>query len=156
MCSYNDCTVTCLGRLQHLSSMSQETSENIKLVKDKDLKYKAAGDQYVGRCASELNLFSKEFAVTPAYFYFFVEINDEVEREKMKKDLQKWLEIRVLNFGGVLPLTQHLIQYLFTIVCYHHYFWSKHIHARCSLRASAFLKDIPSQFTKMVKVSYPW
>ena len=82
-------------------------------VKDKYLKYEAAGDRYVGRYASGLNQLSKEFAVTPAYFDFFGEINDEVEREKLKKDLQKWLEIRVLNFEGVLPLTQYLIQYLF-------------------------------------------
>ena len=74
----------------------------------------------------------------------------------MKKYLQKWLEIRVPNFGGVLPLTQHLIQYFFASVCYHHDFLDKHLHAECSLRASAFLKDIPSQFTKIVKVSYPW
>ena len=92
-------------------------------VKDKYLKHKATGDQYVGRCASGLNQLRKEFAVTPAYFYFFGEINDEVEREKLKKYLQKWLEIRVPNFGGVLPLTQHFIHYLFSSVCYHHYFW---------------------------------
>ena len=76
-------------------------------VKDKYLKYEAAGDQYVGRCASGLNQLSKYFAMTPAYFDFFGEINDEVEREKLKKYLQKWLEIRVSNFGGVIPLTQH-------------------------------------------------
>ena len=56
----------------------------------------------------------------------------------------------------MLPLTQHLIQYLFASVCYHHDFLDKHLHADCSLRASAFLKDIPSQFTKIVKVSYRW
>ena len=94
--------------------------------------------------------------MTPAYFDLFGEINDEVEREKLKKDLQKWLEIRVLNFGGVLPLTQHFIHYLFTSVCYHHGFLDKHLHAECSLRSLALLKDIPSQFTKIVKVSYPW
>ena len=82
-------------------------------VKDKYLKYEAAGEQYVGSCASGLNHLSKYFVVTPAYFDFFGEINDEVEREKLKKDLQKWLEIRVPNLGGVLPLTQHLIQYCF-------------------------------------------
>ena len=54
-------------------------------VKDKYLKYKAASDQYFGRCDSGLNQLSKEFAVTLAYFDFFGEINDEVEREKMKK-----------------------------------------------------------------------
>ena len=31
----------------------------------------------------------------------------------------------------------------------------KHIYAECSLRASEIFKDIPSQFTKIVKVSYP-
>ena len=107
-------------------------------VKYKYLKYEAAGDQYVDRCASGLNQLSKEFAVTPAYFDFFGEINDEVEREKFKKDLQKWLEIRVPNFGGVLPLMQHLIQYLFASVCYHHDVLDKHLHAECSLRALAF------------------
>ena len=54
-------------------------------VKDKYLKYKAAGNHYVVRCASGLNQLSKEFTVTPAYFDFFGKINDEVEREKLKK-----------------------------------------------------------------------
>ena len=54
-------------------------------VKDKYLKYKAAGDQYVGRGASGLNQLSKEFALMPAYFDLFGEMNDEVEREKLKK-----------------------------------------------------------------------
>ena len=53
-------------------------------------------------------------------------------------------------------MTQHLIQYLFASVWYHHDFLDKHLHAECSLRASTFLKDIPSEFTKIVKVSYPW
>ena len=35
--------------------------------------------------------------MTPAYFDLFGEINDEVESEKLKKDLPKLLEIRVLN-----------------------------------------------------------
>ena len=124
--------------------------------KDKYLKYGAACDQYVVRCASGLNQLSKEFAVTPEYFDFFGEINDEVEREKLKKDLQKWLEIRAPNFGVVLTLTQHLIQYLFASVCYHPDFLDKHLHVECSLRASAFLKVIPRQFTKIVRVRYPW
>ena len=86
-------------------------------VKYKYLKYVDLGNQYIGRCASGMNQLIKEFEVTPAYFDFFGEINDEVERDKLKKDLQKWLEITVLNFGGVLPLTQHLVQYLFASVC---------------------------------------
>ena len=44
----------------------------------------------------------------------------------------------------------------FASVCYHHDFLDKHLYAEFSLRASAFLKDIASQFTKIVKVSYPW
>ena len=78
--------------------------------------------------------------MTLAYFYFFGEIIDEVEREKLKKYIQKWLEIRVTILGGVLPLTQHLIQYLLASVCYYHAFLDKHLHAECSLMASAFLK----------------
>ena len=109
-------------------------------VKDKYLKYEAAGNQYVGRCSSGLNQLRKESAVTPAYFYLFSEINDEVERDKLKKDLHKWLEIRVPNFGGVLPLMHNLIQYLFASVCYHHDFLDKHLHAECSLRASEFFE----------------
>ena len=109
-------------------------------VKDKYLKYKAADDQYVGRCASGLNQLSKIFAVTPAYFDFFGEINDKVERDRLKKYLQKWLEIKVPNFGVVLPLTQHFIQYLFASVCYHHAFLDNHLHADFSLRASAIFK----------------
>ena len=85
-----------------------------------------------------MNQLRKEFAVTPAYCDFFGGINDEVEREELKKYIQKWLEIRVPNFGRVLPQTQHLIQYFFASVCYHHCLLDKHLHAECSLRASEF------------------
>ena len=40
-------------------------------------------------------------------------------------------------------------------MCYRHDFFDEHLHAECSLRASEFFKYIPSQFTKIVKVSYP-
>ena len=86
--------------------------------------------------------------MTPAYFDFFGEINDEVEREKLKKYLQKWLEIRVPNFGGVLSLTQHLIRHLFASVCYHHDFLDKHLHAECSLRASEFIKTFQANLRR--------
>jgi hypothetical protein len=36
-------------------------------VKDHYLKYEAAGDQFVGRCAACLDLFSKDFASSPLY-----------------------------------------------------------------------------------------
>lgn len=39
-------------------------------VKDRYLKYEAAGDQYVGRCACGLDQLSKEFGISPVYFDF--------------------------------------------------------------------------------------
>ena len=40
-------------------------------VKDKYLKRKSAGDQYVGRCASVLGQLEKMFADSPPYFDFY-------------------------------------------------------------------------------------
>ena len=51
-------------------------------VKDRYLKYEAAGNQYVGRCACGLNQLSKHFGVSQPFFDF----SDFTELEQIKKE----------------------------------------------------------------------
>ena len=53
-------------------------------VKDKYLKRKYDGDQYVGRCASRLNQLGKTCAASPPYVYFS-SIEYKVETSRQKK-----------------------------------------------------------------------
>ena len=54
-------------------------------VKDKYLKRKSYGDQYVGRCTSGIDQIEKAFAASPPYFYFS-SIKDKVKNSGKRKD----------------------------------------------------------------------
>ena len=53
-------------------------------VKDKYIFRENGGDQYVGRCASCLDMLSKEFSVSPPHFDFS-SLNPDERRDKKKK-----------------------------------------------------------------------
>ena len=45
---------------------------------------------------------------------------------------------------------------LFSTICFHYDYLNENLHQSYSLRVSAFSKDIPSEFTELFKISYPW
>ena len=124
-------------------------------VKERYLKYEAAGDQYVGRCASGANQMSKEFGSSPPYFDF-TELENEEERIVLKDEIYKWVKDRIVFCDKVPPETFELIIVLFASICFHYQHMYDHLSPSCPLRGSMFFKNVPSKFLTVSVVKYPW
>ena len=57
-------------------------------VKERDIHYEKAGDQFVGRTVTGLDVTSEEFGISPCYFDFS-KIKDEEERNRATADIKK-------------------------------------------------------------------
>jgi phage-related protein len=101
-------------------------------VKEKYLKYEAAGDQYVGRCAAGLNQLTKEFAVSPPHFDFTEAGEDDLDHVIARRKITTWLKTRITNLRRVSPHTQHLIFNVFASVCFHYDYLSTNISPNCA------------------------
>ena len=90
-------------------------------VKERYLKYKSAGGQYVGHCACGLNPLSADFAISPLYFDFS-DLNDTIEELEKRKAIENWLDSKLTNFENITPDTLHLIHIAFASICFHQNF----------------------------------
>ncbi len=61
------------------------------------LKYEAAGDQYVGRCASGLDQLCSGFAISPPYFDFSLVSDNVVERIQKRESLSTSISPEIYN-----------------------------------------------------------
>ena len=86
-------------------------------VKDTYIKRENAGDQYVGRCASNLDQLGKEFAISPCYFgYSGLSV---VKRLEMKKKVLASMHERISNAAIIPANTLFLAEMAFASICYH-------------------------------------
>ena len=76
-------------------------------IKNKYLRFAAAGDQYAGRCASLLNQNDKTFAVSPPYFDY-TSIKCERERDEKHQEKGKRMCDRIPNYNHMESHTLHL------------------------------------------------
>lgn len=123
-------------------------------VKDKYLFYEAAGDHYVGRCATTLNRLKKEFAVSPPYFDFS-EINDPVQREKKRESIEEYLYSRLGDLTD-MERTRKMILMVFASMCFHHKYLNENLHSRNPLRTSTIWKDLTPEVRSHARIAYPW
>lgn len=93
-------------------------------VKDRYLKYEAAGDQFVGRCAACLDLLSKNFAISPLHWDFseYHDRKPHLSKEEMQleQELKSFLEERLPNYKNIQKPTSNLARVLLATICYHH------------------------------------
>jgi hypothetical protein len=129
-------------------------------VKDRYLKYEAAGDQFVGRAAACLDLLSKHFAVSPPHWDFSVSkdgIPHTAEEElRLQAELETFLKERLPNHDNIRPVTMHLVKILLASICYHYPYLLIHLSQECPLRASPLFRDIPVNLKNHVRLGYPW
>jgi hypothetical protein len=124
-------------------------------VKDRYLKYEAAGDRYVGRCACGLDQLSKEFGISPVYFDFS-HIGTVEDRLNMKRKIIKWIKDRLSNSDKISPETFEVVMMAFAALCYHYQYLSNVLSAKCPLRASLLFKSIPDDIIQCAVVRHPW
>ena len=129
-------------------------------VKDKYLKYEAAGDQFVGRCATLLDLLSKAFAISPPYFDFSVSkdrvIHTPEEALALEDKLILFLKERIPNYDCVRPATIALSRMMLASVCFHYKYLKTTLAATSAFRASPIFRNIPDDLLTHCRISYPW
>ena len=124
-------------------------------VKDKYPNIDIAGDQHVGRCASCLPILGMDFAVSPPYFDFSG-IEDDISKVAAKRRIESWLDDRLLKNNEMTVQVNYLAWMLFSTICFYYDYLNENLHPSSSLRVFHFFKDIPSEFTELSKILYPW
>lgn len=129
-------------------------------VKDRYLKYEAAGDQFVGRCAACLDLLSKNFAVSPPYWDFSTS-GDGVrhlpeEEEELQRELESFLQERLPNYNNIKKATLNLARVLLATICYHHEYLKTTLSRSSLFRASTIFRNVPDNLLTHARVAFPW
>lgn len=129
-------------------------------VKDRYLKYEAAGDQFVGRCAACLDLLSKDFAISPPYWDFSVasdgESHSPEEEVQLQQELESFLQERLPNYNNIRKATLNLARVLLATICYHHEYLKATLSQSSMFRASIIFRNIPDNLLTHARVTYPW
>lgn len=102
-------------------------------VKDRYLKYEAAGDQYVGQCATGKSQLSTNFAKLTPYFDFLLIANDD-EADAMQMKVESWIFKRLGEFN-ISPETKAVATMCFASICYHYTFLKNSLSPLCPLQA---------------------
>ena len=123
-------------------------------VKNKYLFYKAAGDHYVGRCATTFNLIKKEFAVSQPYFDYS-EFDDPIERAKIREEVEGYLFDRLGDLSE-MECTRKMLVMAFASVCFHFEYLNENLHALNPFRTSTIWKDLQPSIRAHTRVAYPW
>ena len=116
-------------------------------VKNKYLFYKAAGDHYVGRCATTFNRIKKEFAVSPPYFDYS-EFDDPIERAKIREEVEGYLFDRLGDLSE-MECTRKMLVMAFASVCFHFEYLNENLHARNPFRTSTIGNTFNQEYAHM-------
>ena len=118
-------------------------------VKERYLQYEKAGDQYLGRVVSGLDVNNVSFAVSPPHFESGPE--DDV-REKVN------ILLRDFTVGGdnISGEVFQVLYYCFASLCYHFDFLVKITPRQSKLQATPFFTNIPNYAREAAVVKFPW
>ena len=118
-------------------------------VKERYLQYEKAGDQYLGRVVSGLDVNDVSFAISPPYFESGL-VDDVYENVHCL--------LRDFTVGGhtITGEIFHLLYYCFASLCYHFDYLVEILPRRSKLQASPFFTNIPNYAKEAAVVRYPW
>ena len=111
-------------------------------MKDRYLKYEAAGNQFVGQCTTIKYQLYKSYALSPAYFYSSY-IGDPEQRLAMKWIIQDWLWARLPDTLQIDNQKIEVTMVCFSYLCYNYDHLHAHMWTSCALQASMFFQNIP-------------
>jgi len=119
-------------------------------VKERYLQYEKAGDQYLGRVVSGLDVNNVSFAVSPPYFE-----NDGIEDDVTEKIniLLKSFTVGGDNLSGDVF---RVLYFCFASLCYHFDYLVQITPGRSKLQASPFFTNIPNYAREAAVVKFPW
>ena len=98
-------------------------------VKEKYIHYEKAGDQYVGRVATGLNVNSVEFAVSPPYFKFPA-VDEGEGNSSIEDDIKNAITSLVPGGRRMSSQTFKLLTYCYASIAYHYDYLDRILHSR--------------------------
>ena len=114
-------------------------------IKDKYLHFEKAGDQFVGRCVSGLDVTSPKFAVSPAFF----KLTNEQDKEVIKQLIDTCCD-------GMSPQTANFVSFCIASIYYHFDYLQNVLPKENPLWSSCVMMDRNEEVSQMVRISYPW
>ncbi len=121
-------------------------------VKERYLHYEKAGDQYLGRVVSEMDVSCKTFAVSPPYFDFSSVLN----AEEKEKDVDKLLLSFIVTGGTVCPRVYKIFCFCFASLCFHAQYMKENVKAVTKINGTPLFNMIPIEIQRLAVVRYPW
>jgi hypothetical protein len=119
-------------------------------VKERYLQFEKAGDQYLGRVVSGLDINDVSFAVLPPYFKCGDSEADM--REKIFTLLKEFTVGGHVLRGEIFQL----LYFCFASLCYHFNFLVEILPKQNKLQASPYFTHIPNFARETATVRYPW
>ncbi len=121
-------------------------------VKERYLHYEKAGDQYLGRVVSGMDVSCASFAVSPPYFDFTGVEN----RPAMEQCIDNLLQSFVVRGGEVSPCVYKTFCFCFALLCFHSKFLQETVPHGTKINGTPLFKMIPSNILERATVKYPW
>ena len=127
-------------------SICMRAGWTISGAKERYLKFENAGDSFVSRIGSGLNPTCHEFAISPAYFEF----QDEGEEQMLALFMQEM-------FRDVVDIHIHgMVRMMLASVCYSYDWFVNTIHANNPFRSSVLFANLTNNITSLARTSFPW
>jgi hypothetical protein len=102
--------------------------------RDKYIKYKAAGDQFLGRTLCGLNSLVKEFSTSPPFF--------DVNAGELAS-VDHYLRSNIVGGGRIGAKIFEVSQMCFASVVYHQVYLKNKLHAKHRFQANPFMAHLP-------------
>ena len=119
-------------------------------VKERYLQFEKAGDQYLGRVVSGLDVNDVSFAISPPYF----ECGDN--EDDVREEILTLLKEFTVGGHGIRGEIFQLLYFCFASLCYHFDFLVEVLPKRNKLQASPFFTHIPNYAREAATVRFPW
>jgi hypothetical protein len=120
-------------------------------VKERYLQYEKAGDQYLGRVVSGLDVNDVSFAISPPYFES--DITDDVS---VSENINNLLKAFTVGGGNLSGEVFQVLYFCFASLCYHFDYLVGITPKRSKLQASPFFTNIPNYAREAAVVKFPW
>ena len=118
-------------------------------VKERYLQYEKAGDQYLGRVVSGLDVNDVSFAASPPYF-------ESGPEDDVRGNVNDILKAFTVGGGNLSGEVYRVLYFCFASLCYHFDYLSEITPMRSKLQASPFFTNIPSYAKEAAVVKFPW
>ena len=118
-------------------------------VKERYLQYEKAGDQYLGRVVSGLDVNDVSFAVSPPYFESGI-------ADDVSENINNLLKAFTVGGGNLSGEIFQVLYFCFVSLCYHFDYLVGITPRRSKLQASPFFTNIPNYAREAAVVKFPW